>query len=553
MPDFDGRNSFLNFFPASAVVWCGVFLVACGAASSGTQSTRTCKKSPTVSGGGSSGSGSSLTSEANTDLSLTSKVEGLDGDSAFGTGFIDIKTMTNAGVADSRRCTMHLRPIADSNTIVRVWTAGHCFFDPQTDKFQNSKYNLQIYFNGGYFSADVTLEGLQELAAFSKHALATVNLAGFETVHKMIKGQVFNALPSSDGQDCLDDETLFLTNLTTRKSIACFARGEMRGFRGTLKLDSQTSIFMSEVLATLRSREQKVTSKLDENTKNQIQLYLDAHHAELRRVADMRGLAYWLSQRVCDTYAQNSNSPDLFDSVRNEKDPDVMCQSIGGTIKLRELVIQKLSDPTILPAADNQMMQEIYNDTTTPLQTLRNKSIGCNYAELTENFAYDSSKMTPCDLGNISQNLWRKWVDSGTETVKGSALYDQGTFGLNPDTYFTLATNAARTADQKSSGLRGKARLIPLNAKTVLNFGHWLSGKSELNTFLANIDSSAQALFLAKGDSGSMLSIFGVIPAALLSTVDGEKTSGGATLTPLPTVGSEEIEATAPVAGNSGC
>ncbi len=538
--------------PKSAAAFGCAFLVACGAASSGTQSTRTCPKSPTVTSGKSGGAGS-LKAQNLTEMLLTSGIDGLDGDSAVGTGFIDIKTRTSSGVIDNRRCTMHLRPIADSTTVVRVWTAGHCFFDPQTDKFQNSQYTLQVYFNGGYFPAEVTLEGIQELAAFSKHALATINLGGFAHVHTMVKGQVFNALPSSTGQDCLDDEKNFLTKITTRKSVSCFARGEMRGFRATLKLSEQTSEYLAAVLSILRSREQKVMEKLDDNTKKQIQVYLDAHHAELRRVADMRGLAYWLSKKVCDTYAQNSNSPDLYDSVRKEKDPDVMCQSIGGITTLRELVIQKLSDPTILPAADNQMMQEIYNDTTTPLETLRNKSLGCNYSALIEGHTYDSMTMTPCDLGRISKELWRKWIDSGTETVKTAAYYDEATFGLNPSTYLTLATNAARTIVQKASGVRGRPRLIPLNSKTVLNFGHWLSGKDELNTLLTNIDSTSQSLFLTKGDSGSLLSIFGVIPAALLSTVDGEKTSGGATLTPLPNVGSEEVDAVAPVTSKSGC
>ncbi|NBX18450.1 MAG: hypothetical protein EBR09_13920 [Proteobacteria bacterium] len=551
MPESAAKIKRLRTLSLPAQVWWCALLTACGAASSGTQSARTCPKSPAVSTGGKTNAGTSLTSGEYEDSALN--LDGLDGDAAVGTGFIDISTRSNSGIPESRRCTMHVRPVDTSNALVRIWTAGHCFFDPQTDKFQNSKYTVQIYFNGGYFSAEATLEGIAELAAFSKHALATINMAGFSQVYSMVKGQVFNALPSSTGTDCLEDEKRFIPKLTTQKSIACFARGEMRGFRATLKLDEQKTGYLKDVLNALRSREQKVMDKLDANTKHQIEIYLAAHHAELRRVADMRGLAYWLSKKVCDTYQQNPNSPDLYDNVRKEKDPDAMCRSIGGVMTLRDLVIQKLSDTSILPAADNQMMQEIYNDTTTPLLTLRNKSLGCNYSSLTENITYDSLTMTPCDLGNVSRELWRKWLDSGIESIKTGPNFNAGVFGLYPESYLTLATNAARTIQQKTSGVRGKARLIPLNTKTVLNFGHWLSGKSELNTLLTNIDTTAQSLYLTKGDSGSMVSIFGVVPAALLSTVDGQKTAGGATLTPLPPVGSEEVEVTAPIAGNSGC
>lgn len=53
-----------------------------------------------------------------------------------------------------------------------------------------------------------------------------------------------------------------------------------------------------------------------------------------------------------------------------------------------------------------------------------------------------------------------------------------------------------------------------------------------------------------KGDSGTELNIFAGFPVAVLSTIDGEPTSGGASITPLPEP-REENTSTSPV--SDGC
>ena len=55
---------------------------------------------------------------------------------------------------------------------------------------------------------------------------------------------------------------------------------------------------------------------------------------------------------------------------------------------------------------------------------------------------------------------------------------------------------------------------------------------------------AAESMFLMKKDSGSILSVLGIVPVAALSTIDGEPTSGGASITPLPEVDNEEIAGT---------
>jgi hypothetical protein len=530
------------------------FLLGCGATSTArVQGGPNCKKSPVVGGSGTNGGSTSLRlSEDRFDLA--SNLASMSGDAGVGTGYLDITTKTNAGVADSRRCTMHVRPIDASDSVVRVWTAGHCFFDPQTDKFQNSTYKAQIYYNGGYFAADVTLEGVAELVKFSKAFSTALNLPGLDTMLPGFKGQVFAALPSQTGNNCIDDEKIFVGSKIpsgSKKTVACFTRSEMRGFRATLNLGTASKTYMTEVLKILRSREQAAYAKLDAKTASQLKAYMDAHHADRRRTADLRSLAFLLNKRICDLYTSNPTSTELIDPKTGISESAAVCQTFPGLpTTIREMVISKFSDPNIIPAADNAIMKLYYDDATTDVQALKLKTAACNTFSI-DSLPASNEAMTPCDLTNLSGTVWNRLVDQGSQPVSSGALNDANLFGFNTDSYFAFHTNAAQTALQRSSGERGKARTIPLNSATVLNFGYRVNNSFDNNTMLINFDSTAQSLFPTKGDSGSMFSIFGYFPAGLLSTVDGEKTSGGASVTPLPEVGSED-EATQ-TKSTSGC
>lgn len=69
-------------------------------------------------------------------------------------------------------------------------------------------------------------------------------------------------------------------------------------------------------------------------------------------------------------------------------------------------------------------------------------------------------------------------------------------------------------------------------------------GNTSLNgVFIFDYDPAVAHFSFDKGDSGSLLNIFGGYPVAALSTVDGEPTSGGAAILPLPEV-DEELDTT---------
>jgi len=514
-----------------------MLLAACGSASVGRPlAVGNCKKSPTVT---TSQGGSGQT----TSLNLASSGDVTSGDVAIGTGYIDISTKDANGKAVGRRCTMSIRPLdatSTSNTIVRIWTAGHCAYDPQTPEFKNAKYSLQIYYKGGYFNVPAKIEGFAE---FAKFAQAVENFLG--VLPSNYQEQIFSAFPQSNTKPCLADESALRAKIGSRaKNIACFTRGEMRGLKTELTLDATTTPYVADIMSSLRARENAVMTKFDATFKKLVQVYLASHHSEVRRKADLRSFALSLNQKYCDAAsaavaAGNGN-----------------VALAGGTLAVdasKTCAIRGVGIPALqaaMPAEDFALIQSIADDTTSTLDSLVSKSRGCNNMSASAvTVSTNIDALTPCDFGNIQDEFWRKWVDPGNSVISSSSYSNTSVFGLYPDSYFSFSTNSFPSPEARSQNSGGKAKLYALNSGTVLDFGLKLSSFS---TFLINYDSAKHQINPVQGDSGSILSIFGVIPAGLLSTVDGKATSGGASVTPLPQVGSEEEETSKSISGR-GC
>jgi hypothetical protein len=114
-------------------------------------------------------------------------------------------------------------------------------------------------------------------------------------------------------------------------------------------------------------------------------------------------------------------------------------------------------------------------------------------------------------------------------------LLKPGVFGLNSDSYFTLLFNHSSTTQPSGKILSltpdvGKMSPEDLNATVILT----------------NFDNQNSHLRLSKTDSGSMLSVFGSVPIATLSTLDGEPTSGGTSVLPLPDYSEDDGSVAAP-------
>ena len=526
-----------------------LLMVGCGAATSGngTQS-RTCSKNPAVTTNKTgTGSTSSLT------LGLTSSSSAQP---AIGTGFIDISTKDKDNKPLSRRCTMSIRPIDANDTVVRIWTAGHCSYNPQTAEFRNSKFTLQVYLDGGYFSVPAVLNDGETMANFSKVFDQYLNnplvsVAVPSEYLEQLKSQINNALPNSTSQVCLDEEVKFRSQLGSKaKNVACFNRNEMRGLKSTITVDAKTGPLLKKVLATLRDQENQVMGKFDFAFKKIINSYIIAHSSEQRRLADLRSISYLINKKFCSTPPAERPKDE---NGREESGYACMMRDTDGlllkTLKLPSIVDELQKN---LPPADFAIAKDIFDDESTELTALRKATRGCSDVSVNNlSIDQDLEKLTPCDMGNISNSFWRKFVDVGPQI--DSSILSPAIFGLNLSSYFGFFTNSIPTSGSAASS-PSRAKLFSLNTSSVLNFEYSgrLATKEEKknNVFLINYDASKQQINPVKGASGSILSVFGLVPVGLLSTVDGQPTSGGAGVTPLPQVGDEEDSV---VRSNAGC
>lgn len=509
---------------------CGLlFFMGCSAATSGGVQGRipTCVKGKTV-------TGKTTTTTKPSGLLLTDSSSGPWGQPAVGTGFIDINTTDASNTPLQKRCTMSVRPIDTSDTSVRVWTAGHCSFDPFTVEFEKSKYTLQIYFDGGYFSVPVVFNDLEETAQFAK-SFATLMEMPF--VPEDVRANVSNALPRAQSAVCESDESKFRSSLGgAAKNIACFNRAEMRGMKATIQTDAITAPLLSKVISTVRNREKLVMDKLSTDFKRTVDAYLISHSSEQRRLADLRGLSYLLNQNYCASGAVRPPSDDP-----NEPDSTQLCP-------YRAQIIAQLEQS--LSANDLAVARSVYNDTTRDLVTLRKATLGCNgYSATNLPVGLDLTNITACDMGNISVTFWNSFVDRGPQL---ESLVSESIFGLSANSYYGFYTNNIPAAGFTETS-KSHAKIFSLNPNSALSFEYSLRSTSKSNnTFLINYDATAQQINPVKGASGSILAIFGVIPVGLLSTVDGEATSGGASIMPLPQVGDDEETATSGPS-NTGC
>jgi hypothetical protein len=516
------------------------FVVGCSAASTSSSVAGVCSKA-----GKSSVKNSKPAVSAASGLNLSSDGSELtSAQPAVGIGFIDIKTTNASNKALSKRCTFSLRPLGQADDTARIWTAGHCFYDPQTAEFRNSQYTLSVFLDGGYFTLPLTIDGFKEFAALSKYLDGLLNNPLFPLPDNF-RGMIASALPRATSEVCESEDKTYRAELGSKaKNIACFSRNELRGLVVRFAPDSKTGPLLSKVLGVLRQREEAVMSKLPAEKKRLFEAYVTSHSWEQRRISDLRSISYLLNSQFCSAAADDRPAPE---------DPSAAADS-AAACAFRSLLIGEFKK--LLPASDFSVVSDIFEDSTTPLAELRKKSIGCSRVVDGDYVSadVDLTKMTPCDMNDLSLQTWRTFIDKGPRIP--AELGSNAVFGLNKETYYGFYTNVIPTA---ASGGAAKAVLFPLNSKTVLNFEYLTRlderAKKNSDTFLINYDAKLQQINPVKGASGSIVSAYGVIPMGLLSTVDGEATSGGASITPLPQVGSEDSvqEPVSQSPNNSGC
>jgi hypothetical protein len=443
---------------------------------------------------------------------------------SVGLGFLDISTI-DSGVTKTIRCTVNIHPPVDAESKFTLWTAGHCAFDPRKTEFQTAKYVVWLYQDGGYFAVPVELEYQQSAGKF---------IQDFETLLKLAPGVPTSVVteytgggwfPEDVSSSCQQATTEFKSELGTRaKDILCFTEGELRGLtvKATTSPDVQARV--DRLLAAVSARNRAISDGLPPQWQNLFDFYYKAHVDKVRIANWLRRLGYYLNKNFCTANLATRPQPDSI-----PRDFNKFCEEPYRGLILNNITNAKL--PTFLSSA----FTTVANDTTTPLDTLYEKYAKTREVDI---FAWNNSiEETPEDVvAQVAKKIFMHWSDSGFEQLASLNIKNTSRFGFNDETLFTFAINKlSRPADPASM----KPRVVSLynpNFQTEI--------KAKTREFLVNFDSTSERLELIKGDSGSMLSLFGGFPFGLLSTVNGEPTSGGASITPLPEVGSEDASKT---------
>ncbi|MBM3381772.1 MAG: hypothetical protein FJY29_04965 [Betaproteobacteria bacterium] len=135
-------------------------------------------------------------------------------------------------------------------------------------------------------------------------------------------------------------------------------------------------------------------------------------------------------------------------------------------------------------------------------------------------------------LRQKARKAFQKWVLNGAENLSQTETKRNITKDFGD--YLRIVTN-----------YKGKNQDAQIESVDVVGqFVRSNLGNTSLDgVFIFDYDPAVAHFSFAKGDSGSLLNIFGGYPVAALSTVDGEPTSGGTAILPLPEL-DEELDTT---------
>lgn len=477
---------------------------------------------------------SNLTS-SDPSLGLTTSASQFES-ASVGIGFLDITTMVS-GTPRTIRCTVNIHPAFDAESKFILWTAGHCAFDPRKTEFQTAVYSVRLYQDGGYFEVPVELEYQQSAGKF---------IQDFETLLKIAPGVPASVLtqytggnwyPEDAASDCQQSTSEFKSELgSAAKDILCFTEGEMRGLtvKATTTPEIQTRV--ERLLSEVAARNRAIIDSLPAQWKNLFDFYYKAHVDKVRLANWIRRLGYYLNAGFCTAPLATRPQPDSI-----PRDFNKFCEAPYRGMILGNITNSKL--PTYLknefttvanqPAASPETLNALYE----------------KYAKSQEVDIFTWNKPieeTPEDVvAQIAKKIFGYWSEFGFEQLAGLNIKNSSRFGFNEETLFTFANNKMSNPGDPLSMKPRIASLYNPNYQTEI--------KTKVRKLLVNFDSTVEKLELIKGDSGSMLSLFGGFPFGLLSTVNGEPTSGGASITPLPEVGGEDAAKSATPIKNGGC
>jgi len=441
--------------------------------------------------------------------------------SDLGGGYLDIKTWDANGKAKERRCSMMVTQSDPDPRQIKVWTAIHCLYDAASDEFLNSSYTLQIHYKGGYFPASVRFDRFENLHRFAKVIQPLLSLLPEKDRNR------WRFSTTNDSVEPCQNATTEFKNLlgSNAKQLACFSKNEMRVLSGKISVDVKYSKVLDAVLTSVREYREQHLSRLPEREKKILMLrektlsILD--HSELY----IRNYGYWINDKHCTL-----PEADLPVNARGERESRKLCPHRESLLNMSKTQFPE-EYKILRPIAEANI------STPAELKNLHSSVYMCSFENLDQLNLSADKLPTVCDREQLIRLIWNVYVRDAAVSFKSKLENKTGIFGFAPDNYFSIFTNRQSGSDPKQNKQQTSSRTLFLSE----TLSH-LSPKTLNNELLIlNYDSTGSELDLTKTDSGSIFSMMGFVPVGTLSTVDGEPTSGGASILPLPTVADEQI------------
>ena len=437
-----------------------------------------------------------------------------DFDGAGGELVIEFRKQDPLGPVDYQKsCSFYLEPIQASEAGGVFWTAGHCL-DPSRD----SRYRLRFFIDlqTGYVEIPVEVEQLTQTQKLRDSLSRRLSSAAQTEILAALKQREVQYTESNNATDiCLDSikrgRTFWHEPLAGMNQISCFLYQDLRTVE--FKYPPNLTQTQRNMINFMNER----VKKFDETTAISRATTL-TFEERTENAASFR--QNWLkSYKLYTEYRENDNFQLWIKETRQK------CSQSSRAEKSQ--ICEKWSD-----------IREAFTESGLTMQSKLLED------ESENNFSteYLSRKRNIVDL----------WRFLGRSTVDGSSVKLLDAFRIvsnffwsngNLRTFSTITLGSFIGLNWGSTiGESGQSRdrvggaTYNWNSEVNETFFYMILPKNQTTE---NLDLGYGQLKLQAGDSGSML-LGGGLPMAVLATVDGEKTSGGASFMPLPVATSED-------------
>lgn len=422
-----------------------------------------------------------------------------------------------------KKCSFFLEPIEASKTEATVWTASHCL-----DLSIDSKYRLRFYLDStsGYAEIPVEFDQATKANAF-RQRIASKSPEQQRTLLQALRPTEINYSVSKNGTDICRNSfktgygwSKFHQPIPDQNQIACFMYHDLALVRFSISEGASEAqkVLIEKMIEKARTFEKSniahPTALLKRGEEEQIMLdFRKSWIATYRTYTELRahtGFAKFAEERVTEcTASEGQNSISCQENMTLRDD-----LRESGFSALAEL----LTSEGITSYAENY--KKIIPEISRHWKFYSNATISWN-----------GQNVRPYSQFNILTNY--SW--NGGRHHSYSSIPLMGFVGLDWGT----------VTDPYSGDVR---------ARTGAATYHWLEDGSEMFIYSIipkqqtqeNLRKGYGQLSLKPGDSGTLILADG-LPMAVLATVDGEKTSGGSSILPLPEIGEEEPEAVSSV------